>query len=585
MKKIFVVSALLLVGMMLMATRKALIIGNSAYGGAADLASIPINDAQLIDTTLRQYGFTVTKVTDANKQVMKQAIETFAQNLSADDEVFFYYSGHGVQVKGANYLMPIGHNIKTEADCEYEAIDTGWILSSMDRAGVAIIVLDACRNNPYIKNRSSSLKGLAAMNTNNNRQYIIYSTESGQEALNGTGMHSPFVESFVNQINSTDKKIEDQMKDVKKEVLQKTNGSQSPTAYGILVEDFYFKRPAASAKAETEAPKTKPAASSKVTKGTLIVTADYDGKLYQDGLVLSDLKMGKQVTINNMPAGTYEFRSAIGNAALEASFTDSKTPASLYFRVRKLDPVEMIMVEGGSFVMGDPYGNEDNKQLHRVTLSTFYIGKYEITNKQYEDVMLNKLYEPDKNHYPVGDVTWFDAIAFCNRLSIIEALKPCYSQNGESDPSKWNTKGTVICDWSANGYRLPTEAEWEYAARGGKKSKGYQYSGSDDLKSVGWYEGNSWNQKQKIGLKSANEIGIYDMSGNQWEWCWDWYDAGYYSVSPEIDPRGPGTGQTRLLRGGNWCNAATLCRVSYRDYYSPCYGFNYYGFRLCRAVN
>lgn len=582
MKRILLVMAvMLLLAGTLGAARKALVIGNSAYGSGADLANIPINDAQLIEITLRQYGFTVTKVTDANKQSMKQAIETFSKNVASTDEVLFYYSGHGVQVNGVNYLLPLGHNIVQEKDCEYEAIDTGWILASLDNAGVAIVVLDACRNNPYMKNRSSNMKGLAAMSANNNRQYIIYATESGREAQNGTGMHSPFVESLVNQINNTDKKIEDTMKDVKKEVLAKTNGSQSPTAYGILTEDFYFKRPAASATATPETSKAKPPSTAKVNKGTLKVTADYDGKLYQDNLPLADLKMGQQVTINNMIAGTYEFRSSIGNASLEASFTDSKTPAELYFRVRKLSPIELVLVEGGSFVMGDPYGNDDNKQLHRVTLSTFYIGKYEITNKQYEDAMLNKQYTSDKNQFPVSGIGWLDAISFCNRQSMLENLKPCYSKNGETDPSKWDTSKTTICDWSANGYRLPTEAEWEYAARGGNKSKGYQYSGSDDINSVAWYGGSA---SKKVGTKAANELGIYDMSGNVWEWCWDYYDAGYYGVSPDTDPRGPGSGSNRVLRGGSWFSRDYGCRVANRSNDVPVYGNYYSGLRVLRAT-
>ena len=582
MKKLMAIALLICLGTMLFSARKALVIGNSAYGGGADLLSIPINDAQLIDTTLRQYGFSVSKVTDANKQTMKQSIESFSKGIASEDEVVFYYSGHGVQVNGINYLMPLNHNITKEADCEYEAIDTGWVLSSLDKAAVAIIVLDACRNNPFLKNRSASVKGLAAMHTNNNRQYIIYATESGQEAQNGTGMHSPFVESLVKQINQQDKKVEDLMKDVKKDVLAKTNGIQSPTAYGILIDDFYFKRPAVATAAPSQESKSKPVSSSKITKGTLRVTADYDGKLYQDGMVLSDLKMGKEVTINNMPAGTYEFRSAIGNTSLEASFTHAKTPADLYFRVRKLDPVELVMVEGGSFVMGDAYGNDDNSQLHRVTLSTYYIGKYEITNKQYEDVMLNKLYEPDKNLFPVSGKTWFNAISFCNRLSKLENLKPCYSINSETDPSKWDLKGTVICDWSASGYRLPTEAEWEFAARGGKKSKGYQYSGSDDLSKVGHYGFRSG--VQKVGIKTANELNIYDMSGNVWEWCWDGYDKSYYNSSPDQDPRGPGSGTQRVLRGGSWYGNDDSCRVSFRGSYDPDLSNYSIGVRVVRAI-
>lgn len=194
-------------------------------------------------------------------------------------------------------------------------------------------------------------------------------------------------------------------------------------------------------------------------------------------------------------------------------------------------------------------------------------------------------------------VSWYASLKYCNLRSLAEGLTPCYTIKGTTDPANWGAVPTdwvnatwdaASCNWSANGYRLPTEAEWEYAARGATNTPDYLYSGSDDINAVAWYMDN-WGlanlATHPVGGKAPNEIGIYDMSGNLWEWCWDWYSESYYSSSPQNDPTGPASGSWRLLRGGNWGYSATYCRVSSRPYSYP-YGSNsYFGFRLCRAIN
>ena len=141
----------------------------------------------------------------------------------------------------------------------------------------------------------------------------------------------------------------------------------------------------------------------------------------------------------------------------------------------------------------------------------------------------------------------------------------------------------VTCDFTKNGYRLPTEAEWEFAARGGNSSNGYTYSGSDTIGDVAWFYDNSGSAIYPVGTKDQNELGLYDMSGNLWEWCWDWYDADYYDSSPEIDPIGLSAGSIRVIRGGSWRNYATGCRVANRGGSSPGYSYYNIGFRVVRA--
>ena len=223
----------------------------------------------------------------------------------------------------------------------------------------------------------------------------------------------------------------------------------------------------------------------------------------------------------------------------------------------------MKLVEGGTFQMGatseqggDAAFNE--KPVHYVTLNNFYIGETEVTQALWKAVMES---EPTYNggwenkygkgnHYPAYRVSWNDVQEFIRKLN----------------------------QMTGKNFRLPTEAEWEYAARGGKKSKGFKYTGSDNLDNVAWFENNSKGKTNHVKGKSANELGLYDMLGNVWEWCQDWY--GEYSSSPQTDPTGPTSGSSRVLRGGSWYSYAEYCRVSNRLYSKPELRHNLNGFRL-----
>ena len=197
-------------------------------------------------------------------------------------------------------------------------------------------------------------------------------------------------------------------------------------------------------------------------------------------------------------------------------------------------------------------------------------------------------------------MSWYDAVVYCNRRSIAEDLTPCYAIGGETDPDEWGTVPTssdstweVTCNWEANGYRLPTEAEWEYAARAGDATTDKMtWSGTDTetkLKEYAWYTENSGNEAGKekkthqVGTKAANSLGLYDMSGNVWEWCWDWY--GDYSDESVSDPHGGSSGGSRVYRGGGWLNSAYSCTVSRRRFNVPYSRNSDLGFRLVRSAN
>ncbi len=232
-----------------------------------------------------------------------------------------------------------------------------------------------------------------------------------------------------------------------------------------------------------------------------------------------------------------------------------------------------VLVEGGTFKMGSTTGANDEKPVHSVTLSSFYMCDHEVTQAEYKAVMGINPSSFTGDNKPVEQVSWFDAIEYCNALSKKEGLTPCYTKSGNS----------YTCDWTANGYRLPTEAEWEYAARGGNKSKGYTCSGGDTAASVAWNKNNSGNSTHDVKTKNGNELDLYDMSGNVSEWVWDWY--GSYSSSSQTNPRGSSSGSYRGRRGGSWNDASSSVTVTYRDGNSPKRVKNDRGFRVVRKAD
>ena len=250
----------------------------------------------------------------------------------------------------------------------------------------------------------------------------------------------------------------------------------------------------------------------------------------------------------------------------------------------------MILIEGGTFSMGATNGESNEKPKHKVTLDSFLISKYEVTQAEWEAVMGNNPGYFKGANLPVEQVSWYDCVEYCDKRSIAEGLTPVYAidktktdPNNESmfiyDSIKW----IVTMNRSANGYRLPTEAEWEFAARGGKMSKEYKHSGSDNIRNVAWYHDNSGSTTHPVGEKQANELGLYDMTGNVWEWCWDWY--GSYTAETEVNPEGPVKGEGRILRGGSWDFNNYNLRVFRRYRVFPSSASYYFGFRLVRSFS
>ena len=237
----------------------------------------------------------------------------------------------------------------------------------------------------------------------------------------------------------------------------------------------------------------------------------------------------------------------------------------------------LILIKGGTYKINRfGYGEAENtSQIHEISVKDFYISNVEVTQELYRIVTgINPSYYSNKNDHPVEQVSWYDAILFCNKLSQIKGFKLCYKIEGSE----------IVCDFGADGYRLPTEAEWVVAA-GSVDPINQMWSGTstqDSLIHYSWFYRNSQGRTHPVNTKKPNNLGIYDMSGNVWEWCWDEYDQPV-TMSQNNLTRSPGD-KARIIHGGSWVNYSNYCQIGFRDYFRPTYSSSNIGFRVVRTV-
>ncbi|MDM8516689.1 SUMF1/EgtB/PvdO family nonheme iron enzyme [Desulfobacterales bacterium HSG16] len=578
------------------AARVALVIGNANY--KVGWLKNPVNDAVDMAKALKSLGFEVIIGKNQTYQEMWSSIRSFGDRIKGNKVGLFYYSGHGIQVDGVNYLLPVGSKIEREDEVHFQAIAADLVLNKMRSAenSLNMVILDACRNNPYTKawHKGADDQGLASMRKMipPTGILIFYATNSKGVAADGYGRNSPFTASLKERIVEPGLELRKMVSLVAGDVINRSGNEQFPWQEGMVLGDFYFadssgatvvtpdpvRKPRKPARLEiqvnTEKAETwingKSYGSTRVF--TIKTAGEYRVKVTADGFepysTQERIEKGQTVIVKAMLEKIEPEPQPISPVTQVSTYT-GPVPGQNYTDLEL--GMEFVWVKNGCYQMGcGSWAGDcqsDEKPVHKVCLDGFWIGKYEVTRGQWKEFVSDNGYGGDfKNEYgcsgmgnpkfsqadnhPVACVSWKEVSAFANWLS----------------------------DKTGNNFRLPTEAEWEYAARsGGKKQK---YAGGNNIDSLGWYDSNSGSKTHPVGQKKKNGLGIYDMSGNVWEWCQDWYDSGYYKNSPQSNPGGPASGRGRVDRGGGWSGYAAYCRSAYRSLSSPGYRYYSLGFRL-----
>jgi len=326
--------------------------------------------------------------------------------------------------------------------------------------------------------------------------------------------------------------------------------------------------------------------------GKLNITSAIAGDVYLGGMLLGSVKAHKLTKFNNLPRGDYSLELFGANMSCRKEISivhKGVLPVTITELDLMANQHDLIYIPGGTYFRGTQYVNrfDNERPRHKVTLAPLLIGKTEVKQKLWQDVMgTNPSVRTDANQ-PVTNVSWYEAIEFCNLLSQRDGLNPCYTIN-QSFPDANNVSDfdslrfSVSCDWTANGYRLPTEAEWEYAAKSGDSFNTLLYAGSDKIKDVAWYADNSADRVQLCAQKKPNAFGLYDMSGNVFEWCWDYWGA--YGKEALDNPTGAKSGAYRIIRGGSWQSDATQCVTTYRGGSAAQEKSKDIGFRIVRSA-
>lgn len=621
-------------------TRTALVIGNSKYDSRP--LRNPVNDARAIAAQLKKNGFEVTLETDTTKRQMVRAIKRFGKELRAGGAGLFYYSGHGIQIGGRNYLLPVDVAIESESDVEHEAVAASRVLGKMEDAsnGLNIVILDACRDNPFKKSFSRSAaanNGLARMDAPTG-SFIAYATKPGSVASDGNTNHSPYTSALLKFMVQPNLTIEQLFKEVRKSVIQETNKKQTPWESSSLVGSFSFAGNAAPLKAvvSTPSPTTSNPSYSINAEELLWKTASESGtrsdyeyflqeypsspfasvahlKIRQLNVDVEKSTLTIQTKpssaviklLNTKPAYTPGMKLKPGRYEIEVSADGYELkkqwvaiPASenveVSITLQSLGPkagdtytdpttgIEFVYIPGGCFQMGSPSSSnvanreEDEGPVHEVCVDGFFMGKYEVTNEQYrryqsshnsKDYWGNNL---NGKNQPAVYVGWDDAGSF----------------------GSWLTTNT------GKTFRLPTEAEWEYAARAGSITPRYWGDDPDAACSYGnvrdrttsrvnedftWENHNcddGYAVPAPVGSFKPNNFGLHDMLGNVTEWTQDWYGENYYSSSPRKNPHGPSSGDSRVIRGGSWRSTPGYVRSEVRLKKRPDFRHDYLGFRL-----
>ena len=548
--------------------RTALVIGNATYGAEVGPLRNPGNDATDITAALRQLGFDVTLVLNATRQRLEEAVEAFSRQLRRGGVGLFYFSGHGAQVDGTNYLIPIGVRLDKAADVKFQAVAAEWVLAGMEEAGngLNIVILDACRNAPFARQWRSAQRGLAPMQAARG-SLVAYATSPGSVAADGTGRNGTYTKHLLRHMTVPDLPVEQMFKQVRLAVEQETSGAQTPWELSSLRGDFYF-RPEAGA---------RPGPATTETQGHQ-ETAGAAG--------------GTQVAVGTYPQQSREPSTTIvGNDGAEMVLV----PASEFVMGSDADEIDAL-VRQYSDLRRDRLRDEIPR--HRIFIDAFYLDKYEVTNARFHQFVQTTSYRTDAERDGGGSVFKDGKWEPLNTGETWRTpLGPGSSIDGLAEHPvvqvTWRD-ARAYCKWA--GKRLPTEAEWEKAARGteglvypwGQQFDGTRLNFCDrncDLSGKDHTVDDDYRFTAPVGHYEAGKspYGVYDMAGNAWEWVADGYDENYYQHSPDRNPPGPTSDSRVVLRGGSWRSGTPSVRAPNRTGEIPGFRNSDVGIRCAKS--
>ncbi|MFM8331118.1 MAG: SUMF1/EgtB/PvdO family nonheme iron enzyme [Candidatus Methylumidiphilus sp.] len=524
--------------------RVALVIGNQDYPGRP--LKNPVNDARDMKTALESLGFNVVYMENARLGEMDQAMQRFAAALDDNSVGLFYFAGHGMEWGGNNYLLPAKTPIPGKAELPERAYSANIVLRHMvdeRHARLSVVILDACRTLPI---RGDT--GLAGMGAEAG-SIVAFATAAGKPAEDGQGDNGTYTKHLLENMQKPGLTVVDALRQTQNDVSLETRDTQQPwLSLGPLKQEFCFAGcvkpfdPAAQERLREEAQRREAAeARLQDTEAKLQAAEARNRELLAQGAIKTETVLKPEKV------------SATTESVLK---TDSVAKPQTAFGI------EMVRLAGGTFEMGcGPKDGECHKNeypRHTVTLRGFAMGKTEITQGQWKAVMG---FAPPELEFtncgddcPVERVSWNDAQAFIKKLN----------------------------EKTQGGYRLPSEAEWEYACRAGRETL---YCGGDDVEQVAWYSGNASSTTHPVGQKQRNAWGLYDMSGNVWEWVQDCWHDNYQGA--------PGDGSVwdsstncasgrRAVRGGSWSDRPQSVRPAYRFRLNPTFWSYFLGFRLAQ---
>ena len=581
--------------------RTALVVGNADYVSQKPLKN-PVNDSRAIRDALQKLNFKVFYLENAGRRELVRTIDRFIKELDRSGVGLVYFAGHGVEVDNENYLIPVRADIRNETDIKYEAIAVNQLVQDMQqtRSRLNVLILDACRDNPYKRLKRGGSSGLA--NVEAEGFFVAFATAPGKTASDGSGNHGLFTKHFLDNINKPGLPLREVFHNVRQGVYRESNREQLPLVRnGIGMGEFYFTlpneqpKPPSIAAAQQLAMKTptQPSAQSRVA------FSNFDGRYaltvkpspadatvyitnikprYEDGIRLEpgsyDIKVVKNGYITKR--GTVELHSDLTVDIMLEKDPDAGIPAS------GLEPA-MVRIKRGTFRMGtgtqsnsgEPdifntfmsladTSSQQQSSSHPVTFQKdFYISAYEVTRGEYNRCVKDGACRAPENgskyskvcrksRCPVTGVSWHDAKSY----------------------AKWLSKK------SGKSYRLPSESEWEYAARTGTTNL-YAW-GVEKATDYAWYYDNAAGTTHPVGTRKPNRWGLYDMYGNVWEWCEDWYNANYGGTPYDGKPNTLKRENYKVYRGGAWSSGLNFLLAAKRNWANPNYRSSSGGFRLAR---